>query len=145
LSFCRFEAVHAEAEQGVFPRQELFHRERIALAGFVEPDEAAVDGRDHFGLAPRYPAPRLRRRKILECQRIAVRSDDEAHSVARISSHMALPALRVSAAKALEEGKAFRGKRFAGVRVVNAKQKFRGQSVRDRKPAAQKQLEVSSG
>src|SRR5436305_1289894 len=58
------------------PAQELVDRQRVAVAGLVERQEAAADGSDDLCLAADDPALRRGRRQIGDCQRTAVRPDD---------------------------------------------------------------------
>jgi hypothetical protein len=59
----------------VLPRQELFNRERVAGASFLEGEEAATNRCDHFGLAPNDPAFRSRCRQVRNRQRASIGAD----------------------------------------------------------------------
>ena len=71
----------------VLPGEEFLDRQRVALAGFLERQQAAADGRDHFGLAPNDPTLGMGRRQIRDRQRTSVRPDDVLHPRAIGLSH----------------------------------------------------------
>jgi hypothetical protein len=49
---------------GELPAQEFLGGEGVSLAGFLQAEQSAPDGGDHFGLATDHPSPRGGRRKI---------------------------------------------------------------------------------
>src|SRR5215211_3284890 len=71
----RAQAGEAVLVDRLLPAQELLGRERVALAGLLEAEQAAADGRHHLGLAPDDPSARIRRRKVGDRQRTSVRPD----------------------------------------------------------------------
>src|SRR5688500_2135353 len=70
------QAGHAAAVDRALPAGKLFKAQRIALAGFIDAQQAARDGGDHFGLAADHPAGRRLRRQRIDGQRLAERTDD---------------------------------------------------------------------
>src|SRR3982751_430345 len=66
---------HAAAVDGPLPAGELLEAERVALAGFVDGQQATGDGGDHFRPAAHDPAGGGGRRQRVERQRLAERAD----------------------------------------------------------------------
>jgi hypothetical protein len=85
-------ARHSAAVDGALPAREFLEAERIALARFVDAQEAAGDRRDHFGLAANDPARGLRRRQRVERQRLAERSNDLGRTNLLVLEHPVTPA-----------------------------------------------------
>src|SRR3954453_16647966 len=83
---------HAAAVNRALPAGELLEAERVALAGFVDAEQAARDGGDHFGLAADDPARGVGRRQRIERQRLAERSDDLGRSNLLVLEHSVTPA-----------------------------------------------------
>src|SRR4051795_3999035 len=71
----RAQAGEAVLVDRLLPAQELLGRERVALAGLLEAEQAAADGRHYLGLAPDDPSARIRWRKVGDRQRTSVRPD----------------------------------------------------------------------
>ena len=69
------QARHSAAVDRALPAREFLEAERIALAGFVDAEQAARDRGDDLGLAADDPARGVRRGKRVERQRLAERSD----------------------------------------------------------------------
>src|SRR5688500_4560801 len=69
------QAGHAAAVNRALPAGEFLEAQRIALARFVDRQQAARDRGHDFGLAPNNPAVGLRRRQAVERQRLAERAD----------------------------------------------------------------------
>src|SRR6478672_1303247 len=69
------QAGQAMLVDGPLPAQELIDRERVALAGFLEADQAAADRGDHLGLATNDPPFGILGRQIGDGQRTTVWAD----------------------------------------------------------------------
>ena len=54
----RTEASQTEPVDGMLPGEEFLHRQRIALAGIIQAEQATAHRSDHFGLATDDPAAR---------------------------------------------------------------------------------------
>src|SRR5581483_9361068 len=67
---------HSAAVHRALPAGEFLETQSVALARFVDRQEAAGDRRDHLGLPADDPAGRRGRRQRLERQRLAERADD---------------------------------------------------------------------
>src|SRR5688572_14458393 len=76
LDPCRAQACKPVLVDRCLPIQELVDAERIAGARFLEAEEAAAHGRNHFRLAPDNPAPGIRRWQISDRQRTPIGADD---------------------------------------------------------------------
>src|SRR5262249_53943608 len=90
LDTCRAQAGEAVAIDRILPGEELFDRQRVPAAGFLEREKSAADGGDDFGLAANHPALRSWRREIGNCQRAAVGPDDILHPRAVGFGHVTL-------------------------------------------------------
>ena len=77
----------AETVDGMLPGEKFLHRQRVALAGIVQAEQAAAHGGDDFSLAPDHPAARRRRRQIGERQRRPIGADDIAHASFALFHH----------------------------------------------------------
>src|SRR5438270_12188013 len=86
------EAGHAAAVDRALPAGEFLEAERVALAGFVNGEQAAGDGGDDLGLAAHDPASRADRRQRDERQRLAERSDDLGRTNRLVLEHSVTPA-----------------------------------------------------
>src|SRR5262249_18265285 len=69
----------AVALDRALPRQELVDGQLVALARFLEAQQASAHGRDDLCLAPDHPALGVLGRKIGDGQRAAIRPDDVAY------------------------------------------------------------------
>ena len=58
------------------PACQLFKREIIPLAGFIESEKAPVNSSDYFALPSHCPTPGAGRRKIIKSQPVAEGPDD---------------------------------------------------------------------
>ena len=76
----RAQPCQAVRVDGPLPRQELVHREFVALTGFLEAEQPTANGSDHFSLPADNPALGIARRKIGDSQWAAVRSNHVARS-----------------------------------------------------------------
>jgi hypothetical protein len=72
---------------GHLPGEEFLHGQRVALAGFLEAQEAAAHGRDHFGLAPDDPALGVGGWQIGDRERTSIGSDHVFYAGADMLSH----------------------------------------------------------
>src|SRR5215203_2864302 len=70
------QAREAVLVDGLLPAQEFFGRQRVALARFLETEEAAPDRGDDFRLAADHPATGVGGGKVRNRQRAAVWPDD---------------------------------------------------------------------
>src|SRR5262245_50257471 len=61
------------------PGEELVHGQLVALARFLDAEQAAAHGGDDLRLAADHPALRVLGREIRDGQRAAIRPDDVAH------------------------------------------------------------------
>jgi hypothetical protein len=66
---------HATAVDCSLPAGELFEAEAVALTCLVDGQKAAGDCSHHFGLAPHYPPGGGRRRKRVQGEGLAKRTD----------------------------------------------------------------------
>jgi hypothetical protein len=78
---------HAAALDSALPAGEFFETQRVALAGLVHSEQATGDSGYDFGLATNHPPRRVRRRKRIERQRFAKRTDDLGRSNFLILEH----------------------------------------------------------
>src|SRR5438477_12425980 len=83
---------HAAAVDRALPAGEFLEAERVALARFVDAEQAAGHGGDDLGLAPDDPARGVGRRQRIERQRLAERSDDLGRSNLLVLEHSVTPA-----------------------------------------------------
>jgi hypothetical protein len=72
----RPQACEAMLIDGMLPAQEFLGRERIALTRFFEAQQTAANSGDDFGFPADDPTACVRRGKICDCQRAAVRPND---------------------------------------------------------------------
>src|SRR5262249_22988060 len=61
------------------PGEELVDGQLVALAGFLNAEQASAHRGDHLGLAPDDPALCVPRREIRDCQRAPIGPDNVAH------------------------------------------------------------------
>src|SRR5687767_1767807 len=69
------QSLHPRALHRALPVTQLLHFEPVAIAGLVERQQASVDRRHHFRLAPDHPATGVWRGERLQRQRLAERAD----------------------------------------------------------------------
>src|SRR4051812_9694645 len=86
------QARHSAAVDRALPAGEFLEAERIALAGFVDAEQAAGDRGDDLRLAANDPARRAGRRQRIERQRLAERSDDLGRTNLLVLEHSVTPA-----------------------------------------------------
>jgi hypothetical protein len=81
------QARHAAALDSSFPSGEFLETQSLPLAGLVVGEKAACDSGYDFGLATDHPPRRVRRRKRIERQRFAKRTDNLGRSNFLILEH----------------------------------------------------------
>lgn len=81
--------LHTRPVDGALPGGKLFDGQVIALAGFVDGQQSAVDGSNHFGLAPDHLASGVCRRQGLQSERFPERPDDRGGPKSLIFNHHA--------------------------------------------------------
>src|SRR5262245_18335359 len=83
----RSQAGQAVLINGPLPAQELIDGEGVALAGFLEADQAAADRGDDLGLAANDPPFGIPGRQIGDCKRTAVGADHISDAWPKMISH----------------------------------------------------------
>jgi hypothetical protein len=81
------QAGHASPINGALPSGEFFECQAVALARFIDAEQAAAHGGDDFCLAANHPSRGLRRRKGIERQGLAKRANDSIRSDGLILFH----------------------------------------------------------
>src|SRR6185312_13554208 len=61
---------------GSLPREKFFRGELVALTRLIEAEKPSPHGCHHLGLAPNDPSPGVRRRKISNRKRAAIRPNN---------------------------------------------------------------------
>src|SRR5690606_13567388 len=75
---------------GTLPAQELFDRQRVALAGLLEAQQAAANSGHHLGLAAYHPALGICRRQIGHREGAAVRANHVGYAPSEGFDHATL-------------------------------------------------------